>query len=190
MYCDNAGFGAVAPGEGVAEKPKALERGGDFPHIILYHRKMEIKAIQENKEQYMGLLLLADEQESMIKKYLYSGELFVLFDNDIKTVCVVTQEADRVFEIKNIATYEKYQRQGYGSLMLKHIIQNYQNKADTLLIGTGDNERILSYYKNFGFVYSHIEKDFFIKNYDHEMYEDGKQLKDMVYLKIDFKDTK
>ena len=27
---------------------------------------------------------------------------------------------------------------------------------------------------------------FFIDNYNHEMYEDGKQLKDMIYLKIEF----
>jgi ribosomal protein S18 acetylase RimI-like enzyme len=71
--------------------------------------------------------------------------------------------------------------------MLKHIVEHYKNKCETLLIGTGDNERILSFYKKFGFIYSHIIEDFFIENYDHEMYEDGKQLKDMVYLKIDFK---
>ena len=46
------------------------------------------------------------------------------------------------------------------------------------------------YYKKFGFEYSHRIEDFFIKNYDHVMIEDGKQLKDMVYLKIDYKKMK
>ena len=51
----------------------------------------------------------------------------------------------------------------------------------------GDNSKILSYYKKFGFIYSHTINDFFVNNYDHEMFEDGKQLVDMIYLKLVFK---
>ena len=143
---------------------------------------MEIKNITENKEQFMDLLLLGDEQEDMIKKYLYRGELFALYDDDLKTVSVVTKEDDGVYEIKNIATYEKYQGKGYGSFMIKHIIQTYKNRCKKLLVGTGDDSKILSFYKNCGFVYSHKIKDFFIDNYDHEMFENGNQLIDMIYL--------
>jgi ribosomal protein S18 acetylase RimI-like enzyme len=148
---------------------------------------MEIKYILENKEKYMDLLLLADESENMINKYLNDGELFALYDDNLKTVCVVKKINEKIYEIKNIATYEKYQKNGYGTMMLKYVIENYKNKCEKLLIGTGDNERILSFYKKLGFINSHVIKDFFIKNYDHKMFEDGKQLKDMVYLKIDFK---
>ncbi|MFR9152056.1 MAG: GNAT family N-acetyltransferase, partial [Hungatella sp.] len=42
---------------------------------------MEIKRIEENKKQFMDLLLLADEQESMIDKYLERGDLFALYDD-------------------------------------------------------------------------------------------------------------
>ena len=146
---------------------------------------MEIIRITENKESFMDLLLLGDEQENMVKKYLYRGELFVLYDDDLKTVSVVTQEEDNIYEIKNIATYEKYQGNGYGSIMMKHIITYYKNKGKKLLVGTGEDEKHLSFYKKFGFVYSHTIKDFFINNYDHIMYENGIQLKDMVYLKMD-----
>jgi hypothetical protein len=65
---------------------------------------MEIKKIQKNKEMYMDLLLLGDEQANMIKKYLYRGELFALYDDDLKTVSVVTKEKDKIYEIKNIKT--------------------------------------------------------------------------------------
>ena len=51
----------------------------------------------------MELLLLADEQESMIDRYLDRGEMFVLEDNGVKAVCVVTDEGDGVCELKNIA---------------------------------------------------------------------------------------
>ena len=147
---------------------------------------MEIKTINENKEEFMDLLLLGDEQENMVKKYLNRGELYTLYDNDLKTVCVVTQESENIYEIKNIATYEKYQGKGYGSYMIKYIIEKYKGKCSQLLVGTGEDDKILSFYKSFGFIYSHTVKDFFINNYDHEIFENGKQLKDMIYLKIDF----
>ena len=57
---------------------------------------MEIKNINENKKQFLDLLLLADEQESMIDKYLERGELFALYDGDLKSICVVIQESDDV----------------------------------------------------------------------------------------------
>lgn len=147
---------------------------------------MEIKTIIKNKEAFMDLLLLGDEQESMVKKYLDRGALYTLYDNDLKTVCVVTEEPESIYEIKNIATYEKYQGNGYGSYMIKYIIEKYKGKCNQLLVGTGEDDKILTYYKSFGFIYSHTIKDFFINNYDHEMFENGKQLRDMIYLKIDF----
>ena len=147
---------------------------------------MEIIKISENKDNFMDLLLLGDEQENMVKKYLYRGNLFALYDNDLKTVCVITKEHNETYEIKNIATYEKYHGKGYGTYMLKYIINEYKNKCKKLLIGTGDIDKILSYYQKFGFIYSHKIKDFFVDNYDHEMYEEGKQLIDMIYLKFEY----
>ena len=147
---------------------------------------MEIKKIPENKDDFMDLLLLGDEQEEMVKKYLYRGELFALFDGDLKTVSVVTKEDENICEIKNIATYERYQGKGYGKMMVDYVIENYKNKCTTLLVGTGESNRMISFYKSCGFAYSHTIKDFFVNNYDHEMFEDGKQLKDMIYLKIAF----
>jgi hypothetical protein len=35
---------------------------------------MEIEIIKENKKRFLDLLLLADEQESMIDKYLERGK--------------------------------------------------------------------------------------------------------------------
>ena len=147
---------------------------------------MEIKRIIENKDDFMDLLLLGDEQENMIKKYIYSGDLFALYDNDLKTVCAVIKEDNNTYEIKNLATYEKYHGKGYGTYILKHIIEEYKRKCKKLLIGTGDNRKILSYYEKLGFAYSHTIKNFFVDNYDHEMFEDDKQLIDMIYLKLEY----
>ena len=57
---------------------------------------INICPVLHNKKQYLDLLLLADEQESMIDRYLERGELFVLEDEGVKAVGVVTDEGDGV----------------------------------------------------------------------------------------------
>ncbi len=144
---------------------------------------MEITKIEDNnKINYMDLLLLADEDVKMIEEYLYRGEMFALYDDDLKSVCVVTQEGDDVCELKNIATYEKWHGKGYGSKLLNHIFSYYKGKYTSMLVGTGDVPWILQFYQKNGFSISHRIKDFFTDNYDHPMFDDGVQLVDMVYL--------
>ena len=147
---------------------------------------MEIKRVYSHKKAFLDLLLLADEQESMIDRYLEQGELFVLYDHGVKTVCVVVKEQDRVYEIKNLATDPAFQGKGYGTAMMTYIIQRYQKKADRLLVGTGDSPLTIPFYEKCGFSYSHRVPNFFVDFYDHPIYEAGKQLIDMVYLKKDF----
>ncbi|MDF3001333.1 MAG: GCN5-related N-acetyltransferase [Bacillota bacterium] len=144
---------------------------------------MKITKIEDHdKISFMDLLLLADEDEKMIEKYLYRGEMFALYDDDLKSICVVTQESDDVCELKNIATYEKWHGYGYGSELLNHIVSYYKGKDTTMLVGTGDIPWILQFYQKNGFRISHRIKDFFTDNYDQPMFEDGVQLIDMVYL--------
>jgi hypothetical protein len=52
---------------------------------------VNIKKVMGDKKEYIALLLLADEQENMIDKYLENGEMFVLDDNGIKAECVITK---------------------------------------------------------------------------------------------------
>ncbi len=144
---------------------------------------MRIEKITNNKKQFLDLLLLADESEEMIDKYLDNGDLFALFDNDLKTTCVVAAIDGDTCELKNIATYEKYQGQGYASALIKYISDYYKNNFKTMLVGTGETPAIISFYENCGFEKSHIIKNFFTDNYDHPMFEDGIQLIDMIYLK-------
>lgn len=147
---------------------------------------VKIEKININKKQFIDILLLADEQENMIDKYLNKGDLFALYDDDLKTVCVVVPIDNETCELKNIATYEKYQGKGYGSMMINFILDFYKNGFKTMLVGTGESRRILSFYENCGFKLSHRVKNFFIDNYDHPMFEDNVQLVDMIYLKREF----
>jgi len=143
---------------------------------------MNIRKVLNNKKAYIDLLLLADEQENMIDKYLERGEMFVLDDNGVKAECVVTKEGDGIYEIKNIAVMPEYQRKGYGKRLIDFLF-SYYTDCNIMLVGTGDVPSTLKFYKKCGFVESHRIKNFFTDNYDHPMFEDGIQLVDMVYLK-------
>lgn len=143
---------------------------------------MEITKITDGKKRYIELLLLADEQEDMIDRYLERGEMFVLNDNGVKAECVVTNESDGVYELKNVAVSPKFQRMGYGKRLIDYVFDCYKD-CTKMLVGTGDVPSSLSFYKSCGFTESHRLKNFFTDNYDHLMFEDGVQLVDMVYLK-------
>ncbi len=154
----------------------------DATHTEVYSDIMNIRKITDNKKEYLDLLLLADEQEDMIDKYLERGEMFVLDDNGIKAECVITQESKGVYELKNIAVLPDCQRKGYGKSLIEFLFSSYPD-CNTMLVGTGDVPSALTFYKKCGFTESHRIINFFIDNYDHQMFEDGKQLVDMVYLK-------
>lgn len=143
---------------------------------------MIIKKVTGSKKEYIDLLLLADEQESMIDKYLEKGKMFVLDDNGIKAECVITKEDDGIYELKNIAVLPDHQRKGYGKDLIEYVITHYTDLS-VLYAGTGDCPSSLSFYHSCGFTESHRVKNFFTDNYDHPIYEDGIQLVDMVYLK-------
>ena len=144
---------------------------------------MKIKLINKCKKDFLDLLLLADEQENMIDKYLDRGIMFALYDDNLKGICVVTKEGERVYEIKNIATYEEYHGQGYGKKLLEYILEYFKDDCDIMYVGTGDSPLTIPFYNKCGFVESHRIKNFFVDNYDHPIFEGGNQLVDMVYLK-------
>ena len=143
---------------------------------------MEIRQVFQNKKQYLDLLLLADEQEDMIDRYLEQSEMFVLLDPDVRAECVVCDLGGGTYEIKNIATAPQFQGMGYGKKLIEFVLGHYKGRYQKMLVGTGDSPLTLPFYKKCGFTESHRIKNFFTDNYDHPIFEAGVQLKDMVYL--------
>ena len=147
---------------------------------------MRIFEVTENKKEHLDLLLLADEQEDMIDRYLPYGRMFVLDGNGIKCECVITDEGNGVLEIKNLATVPEYQGKGYAKEMIAFIIRTFREQYSVLQVGTGDCPSTVPFYEKCGFVRSHIISNFFTDNYDHPIIECGIQLVDMVYLRRSF----
>ena len=144
---------------------------------------MRIIEITENKKAHLALLLLADEQEDMIDRYLERGTMYVLEDDGMKAECVVTDEGDGILEIKNLATDPAHQRKGYGSALIDFLVRQYAGRYSILQVGTGDSPFTIPFYEKCGFIRSHRVPNFFTDNYDHPIIEDGVQLVDMIYLR-------
>lgn len=149
---------------------------------------MQIFEIRENKKAHLPLLLLADEQENMIDRYLERGTMYVLEEDGIKAECVVTDEGNGILEIKNLATDPAFQKRGYARKLLEFVAEQYAGRFSTMLVGTGDSPLTIPFYEKCGFVPSHIIENFFTDNYDHPIIENGVLLKDMVYLKKPLKE--
>ena len=150
---------------------------------------MQILHVTTDKKRYLPLLLIGDEQESMIDRYLERGEMYVMQNGAgvALAVAVVTNEGGGTLELKNLAVAPAFRRKGYGRKMIGHLCSLYRDRFHTLLAGTGEGGAALPFYKNCGFGYSHTVPDFFLKNYDHPIVENGTRLKDMIYLKRDIK---
>jgi len=147
---------------------------------------MEIEIINENKRDFMDLLFLADEKEDMIERYLDRGTMFALYDNGLKSIRVVTDEMDGNFEIQNLATYKEFQGKGYGTQLVKYVLEYYKSKGTAMYVGTGDTPLTVPFYEHCGFTFSHRLENYIFDHYG-PIYEAGILLKDKVYLKKDLR---
>ena len=143
---------------------------------------MEIRKVETDKKRYLDLLLLADEQENMIDRYLERGTMYVLEDNGVKAECVVTDEGDSILELKNIAVAPAAQGRGYGKALVDFLVRTYTGRYAVLQVGTGDSPSTIPFYEACGFRRHHLVKNFYTDHYDHPIYEGGVQLVDMVSL--------
>lgn len=144
---------------------------------------MDIREITADKRRYLPLLLLGDEQEEMVMRYLPRGTLLVLFDPAPCAVAVVTDEGDGRCELKNLAVEPCRQRQGLGRRMVAHVIHRYAARGyRTLRVGTGETPSTLRFYAACGFRPVGRIPDFFTRNYDRPIVEEGVLLRDMIVL--------
>ena len=161
-------------------KQEKLRLPKDFEFLPV-KRLVNIKKERNNKEQYLELLLEADPSKEMINKYLPNGELFVLTYND-EPVCVsvVTKIDNDTVELKNIATKESYRGKGYATKMIMYLEDNYKTRYKKMIVGTTENN--IPFYVKQGFdKYEKTIKNFFVENYDEEIFDGNMQCVDMYY---------
>lgn len=95
---------------------------------------MDIREVKDHKKQYLDLLLLADEQEDMVDRYLDRGRMYILIDDGkVRSECVITYEDNRTIEIKNLATYPVDQGKGYAKKLINYISEKYKGDYLSLI---------------------------------------------------------
>ena len=142
---------------------------------------ISIKQENSNKEQYMELLLEADPSKELVNHYLNLGELFVLkYNDDVACVAVVVKIDDEIVELKNIATKEEYRGKGFGKRMINFLTYKYKVNYKKMIVGTTENN--IPFYVKLGFDnFEKTIKNFFIDNYEEEIWDGKLQCIDMYY---------
>ena len=147
---------------------------------------MKINKVNSNKRKYMELLLEADPEEKMINNYLEKGDLYIgEKDGFVVCVCVITKYDEETCELKNIATLSTARGNGYASEMIKYVFEIYKNTYKKIIVGTTEN--MIPFYVLNGFNrYHHTVKNFFVDNYDEEVWDGDLHCIDMYYYAKDF----
>lgn len=144
---------------------------------------ISIYKAEGDRRAYLPLLLLADEQESMVERYIDLGDLWLLNDGPcVVGECLVCDAGEGILELKSLAIDTAHQGKGYARALLQWLSAHYVGQYEIVQVGTGESPRTLPFYEHVGFVRHHVVEDFFTHNYDHPIFEDGVLLKDMVYL--------
>lgn len=147
---------------------------------------MEIRQILEDKQAFLPLLLLGDEQEELIARYLDRSALFALYDGGaLLAVCAVTEEGGGTFEIKNLAVAPAARQQGHGRWMIGFAARYCRARGGLRLLAcTGDSPLTVPFYRSCGFREERRVKNYFPTHYDHPIREGGKLVTDQVVFSL------
>lgn len=140
-----------------------------------------IACVDGDRRPCMPLLLVGDESEEMISRYLDRATLYAARSGDrVVAVCAVTDESPSLVEIKNLAVSADMRRRGIGRAMLSYV--EHLNRGKTIQLGTGETPSTLRFYRGCGYRETRRVPEFFTRNYDHPIIEEGVTLRDMIYL--------
>ena len=143
------------------------------------------KRLDKHQAIPYDLLLLADPNKALVDEYLSRGVCLLAFiENEMVGEFVLINTRPQTVEIVNIAVKEEHQGRGIGkALVFKAIEEANTLNAKTIEIGTGNSGfKQMKLYQKCGFRIVGVDRDFFLRNYDVELFEEGIQIIDMVRL--------
>ncbi len=134
------------------------------------------------------LLLDADPSRSRVESYLSDSLTRITkYDDAVVGVYALQRHDATTFELMNIAVAQSYRRSGLGRRLLGHAIGLAESKgARAIDAGTGNSSfAALRFYQRAGFRVVGVVPDFFTKNYDEPIVEDGIACVDMIRLRLE-----
>lgn len=150
----------------------------------------EIKKIQSVTNIHLDLLLLADPSIEKIKEYLIDSEIYTALINDETIGIIIIKEIDHLKkEIMNVAIKEEHQNKGLGKKLINFVLDIEKNNGTKIIeIGTGNSSiNQLLLYQKIGFRIASIDRDFFSRNYQEVIIENGIICQDMIKLSLEYK---
>lgn len=135
------------------------------------------------------LLLLAEPEEENIKEYLSKSICHVCsLKEKIIGAILSIDTRPRTREIINISVYPEYQNQGIGKKLIELSIKKAKEEGiKTMEIGTGNPGVVqMLLYQKCGFRIVGIEFDYFRKNHEERIYENGIECRDMIRMRLEF----
>jgi ribosomal protein S18 acetylase RimI-like enzyme len=145
-----------------------------------------IRRLGKDEKIPYDLLLLADENVEAINKYIFDCEIYVLEqENKIIAEYALQQIDESEAEIKNIALTPEVQGKGIGKTLVRDAADRAKARGfKTITIGTGDaSTKQLHLYQEEGFKMAIARINFFVNNYLRPIFENEKELKDMIVLR-------
>ncbi|WP_431802709.1 GNAT family N-acetyltransferase [Halobacillus andaensis] len=135
-----------------------------------------------NRHQYLPLLLLADESETLIAEYINKGEMYTICEQDHSIgVCLFIFPAEGIVELKNIAIVPDRRGTGIGKQVLTESCTMFQKRGfREIIVGTANSSlENIAFYQKCGFRMNSIRRDFFC-DYPTPLYENGIRALDMI----------
>lgn len=146
---------------------------------------MDIRKLTKEETPPWELLLLADPSRAIVEEYLKSGNVYVGEESGKAIGVYVLKETKKVVvEIMNVAIHEDFQGKGYGKHLIAHAINEASKRGYAQVeIGTGNSSiPQLKLYQQCGFRMTGIDFDYFTRNYDEPIVENGLLCRDMIRL--------
>ena len=91
-------------------------------------------------------------------------------------------------EIMNISVYKEYRNRGIGKQLITKAVEFAKvSKIKTIEIGTGNPGLIqMMLYQKCGFRIVGVELDYFTKNHEEKIFENGIECRDMIRMRMEF----
>ncbi len=147
-------------------------------------KKLHLEIV-EDRENYVDLLLLADESKEIVQEYMNSGELFAItYGNRTIGICLFTFHPNEIVEIKNIALISSFRNQGFGKMVIKQAFEHFSlQRKKEVIVGTANSSiSNIVFYQKAGFRFSHIVHDYFLR-YPQPIIENGIRALDMIMFR-------
>lgn len=150
--------------------------------------ELEIRPFDPSRDKTPYILLLeADPSKRSIQEYLDRGTLYLGFIDQVMVSCLVLlRTRPNTNEIMNIAVKSEYRGKGIAKQFIRFAEEtSKQEGCRSLEVGTGNSSlEQLALYQKAGFRMAYIERNYFIRHYVQEIYENGIKCVDMIRMEM------